>query len=101
MDLNELRKRFSPSKPQISDAIDASPGQAARPMVSFNFIAANFTKTFAALLIILPVLITFSLIYRNPHSDHRSSPFADARVLDPKSSQINSQSFGKVSLFFL
>ncbi|XP_021747113.1 galactoside 2-alpha-L-fucosyltransferase-like [Chenopodium quinoa] len=93
MDLNELRKRFSPSKPQISDAIDASRAQVPRPMASsFNFIAANVTKTFAALLIILPVLITFFLIYRNPNSDHRFSPFADARVLDPKSSFTTSQS---------
>lgn len=95
MDLNELRKRFSPSKPQISDSIDDhSRAQATRPIISFNFIAANLTKTFAALLIILPVLITFSFFYRNPTSDHRFSLFADARVLDPKSSALNSHSSG-------
>ncbi|KAL2903996.1 Galactoside 2-alpha-L-fucosyltransferase [Bienertia sinuspersici] len=92
MDFNELRKRFSPSKPQISDSIDDSRAQAARPFISFNFIAANLTKTFAAVLIILPILVTFSFFYRNSHSDHRSSLFADARVLDPKSSAFTSQS---------
>lgn len=98
MDLKELRKRFSPSKPQISGAIDASRAQSPRPMASLNFLAANITKTFAALLIILPVLITFSVIYRSPHSDHRSSPFADARVLDLKSSIFSSQSLESVNV---
>ncbi|CAO2829554.1 unnamed protein product [Amaranthus hypochondriacus] len=95
MDLNEIRKRFSPPKPQFSAAIDtSSSAQVSRPMISFSFIAANVTKTFAVLLIVLPVLVTFSVIYRNPHSDHRiSSPFVEARVLDPKSSAVTSQSF--------
>ena len=102
MDLNEIRKRFSPPKPQFSAAIDtSSSAQVSRPMISFSFIAANVTKTFAVLLIVLPVLVTFSVIYHNPHSDHRiSSPFVEARVLDPKSSVVTWQSFGMIFIFF-
>lgn len=97
MDLNELRKRFSPSKQQDRDAIDGSRAPSVRRLVSLNFVAASATKTFAALLVILPVLVIVSVIYRSPHSD-RISPFAEARVLDSKSPLLTtSQSIGSLN----
>jgi len=95
MDLNDLRKRFSPAKILDRDAIDGARPLQARSLVSFKLIAANVTRTFAALLVILPILVTLTFVYRSPHSD-RPSSFAEARVLDPKPPfLITSESLGK------
>lgn len=97
MDLNDLRKRFSPNKHLDRDAIGGGRVPEARSLISFKFVGANFTRTFALLLVILPILVTISFIYRNPHSD-RPSPFADARVLDRKPPfVINSESLGSLN----
>lgn len=97
MDLNDLRKRFSPAKILDRDAIDGARPLEARSLVSFKLIAANVTRTFAALLVILPILVTVTFVYRSPHSV-RPSSFAEARVLDPKPPfLITSESLGSLN----
>ncbi|KAK9675939.1 hypothetical protein RND81_11G042900 [Saponaria officinalis] len=88
MDLKELRKRLSPTKIQDHDStINEFRPQSTPSFLSLTFFASNITKTFSALLIVLPVFVIFALIHRNPnHSDRSFSLFADARVLDDKSS---------------
>ncbi|GMH01750.1 hypothetical protein Nepgr_003589 [Nepenthes gracilis] len=93
MDLTALRKRLSPYKPTDQASINAS--RIAARKVAIN--GANIIRTFAALLVILPVLVTFCFVYRNPQPD-RMSPFAEARVLDSRSPPlITSQSLSLVN----
>ncbi|GAB4840045.1 Galactoside 2-alpha-L-fucosyltransferase [Ancistrocladus abbreviatus] len=93
MDLNAIRKRLSPSKPTDPASINAS-------RIAARKLGCNGTiilRTFAALLIVLPVFVTLSIVYRSPHPD-RGSPFAEARVLGDKSLPLStSQSLGSVN----
>ncbi|KAH9606802.1 hypothetical protein KSS87_001112 [Heliosperma pusillum] len=86
MDLKELRKRMSPTKQQdLNSTINGSSRNQTPPsFISLSFFATNLTKTFSALLIILPVFVIFAVIHRNPTQSDRISSFADARVLDHK-----------------
>ncbi|KAL9246369.1 hypothetical protein vseg_019913 [Gypsophila vaccaria] len=95
MDLKELRKRLSPKFQDHNSNVDEFRPQSSTPsssISSLTFFASNFTKLFSAILIILPVFVIFALINRNPnHSDRSFSLFADARVLDIKSSSLGSR----------
>ncbi|KAK9750737.1 hypothetical protein RND81_02G217900 [Saponaria officinalis] len=83
MDLKDLRKRLSPKPLDVNSTINGSRPQNTPSILSLSFFAANITKTFSALLIILPVFVIFSFIHRNPDHHFRNiSPFADARVLE-------------------
>ncbi|XP_074274603.1 galactoside 2-alpha-L-fucosyltransferase-like [Silene latifolia] len=85
MDLKELRKRMSPKHQDLNSNIISSRNQTiSTSFLSLSFFATNLTKTFSALLIILPVFVIFAVIHRHPTQSDRISSFADARVLDYK-----------------